>query len=180
MIRRRVTALEAELAELRAGLLRFTAGDSSFVTVGEDCRIDPGVTLIAYDGRPVVIEDQVRIYRGSEIVGPVHIGANTFVNRDAYIRPNTTIGERVNLGPFVRIVTDTHDIAGPERRAGTVRHDAVHIGDGAWIGAGAMVLGGVTVGEGAVVAAGSVVISDVPAHTVVAGTPARHVRDLAH
>ena len=51
------------------------------------------------------------------------------------------------------------------------------IGDHVWIGTGAMVLGGVTIGDGAVVAAGSVVTKDVPGKVIVAGNPARVVRE---
>jgi acetyltransferase-like isoleucine patch superfamily enzyme len=47
-----------------------------------------------------------------------------------------------------------------------------------WIGAGAIILGGVTIGRGAVVAAGAVVTRDVEPDTIVAGTPARKIREL--
>jgi len=53
----------------------------------------------------------------------------------------------------------------------------VHIKRNAWIGAGATILPGVTVGENAVVAAGAVVSRDVQANTVVAGIPAKVIRD---
>ncbi|MDY7540915.1 DapH/DapD/GlmU-related protein [Cryobacterium sp. 5B3] len=52
------------------------------------------------------------------------------------------------------------------------------IGDGAWIGAGTIVLPGVAIGKGAVVAAGSTVTHDVLPNTLVAGVPARLVRQL--
>lgn len=54
--------------------------------------------------------------------------------------------------------------------------DEVFIGDDVWIGAGAIILGGVRIGEGAIVAAGSVVTRDVGDFSIVAGNPARHVR----
>lgn len=53
----------------------------------------------------------------------------------------------------------------------TIRQDA-------WIGAHSLVLRGVTIGEGAIVAAGSVVTKDVPPFTIVAGNPAKIVREL--
>lgn len=54
----------------------------------------------------------------------------------------------------------------------------ITIGSDCWIGGGAIVLGGVTIGEGATVAAGAVVSKDVAPFTVVAGVPARKVRDV--
>jgi acetyltransferase-like isoleucine patch superfamily enzyme len=52
------------------------------------------------------------------------------------------------------------------------------IGRNVWIAAGAIVLQGVTVGADSVIAAGAVVTSDVPASTLVAGVPARVIREL--
>ncbi|MBY8074044.1 CatB-related O-acetyltransferase [Vibrio fluvialis] len=50
------------------------------------------------------------------------------------------------------------------------------IGDGAWIGMRAMIMPGVTIGEGAVIAANSVVTKDVEPYSIVAGSPAKHVK----
>jgi galactoside O-acetyltransferase len=59
-----------------------------------------------------------------------------------------------------------------------VKIKPVKICDHAWIGFNSIILKGVTIGEGAVVAAGSVVTKDVPPYTVVAGNPARVIREL--
>lgn len=55
-----------------------------------------------------------------------------------------------------------------------------YIGKGATIGIGSIILGGVTVGDGAVVAAGSVVSKNVEPYTMVAGIPARQIREFNH
>lgn len=85
------------------------------------------------------------------------------------------------FGPNVVIVTGTHDYA----QFGRSRNEAIPqagrdviIREGAWIAASATVLGPCEVGEHAVVAAGAVVTDDVPAYTLVAGIPARPIRDL--
>jgi galactoside O-acetyltransferase len=59
-----------------------------------------------------------------------------------------------------------------------VRRAPVKIEDKVWIGFNAIVLRGVTIGEGAVVGAGAVVTRNVPAYTIVAGNPARPIREL--
>ena len=149
------------------------------VTVGERTRVDDAVRIMApTEEHLVTIGAGTRIYRGTEILGPVTIGEDSLLNRDCYVRPQVTIGSRVAIGPFVRLITDTHDIGPSEHRAGPFRVDPITVGDGCWIGAGAIVVAGVDIGPGAVVAAGAVVTSDVPANTLVGGTPARVLREL--
>lgn len=61
-----------------------------------------------------------------------------------------------------------------------VKSKPIRICDDAWIGMNVIILKGVTVGEGAVVGAGSVVTKDVPPWTVVAGNPAKVVKEISH
>jgi acetyltransferase-like isoleucine patch superfamily enzyme len=55
---------------------------------------------------------------------------------------------------------------------------SIHIGNNVWIGSNSTVLGGVTIGNNAVIAAGSVVTRDVPENTVVAGVPAKVIKEV--
>ena len=64
------------------------------------------------------------------------------------------------------------------RRAAHPLPFPITVEDDVWIGSGAILTDGVTVGKGAVVAAGSVVTRDVPAYTVVGGSPARPIREV--
>lgn len=125
------------------------------------------------------IGDNAKLYRGCELSAPVVIGDRVFINRDAYIRPNTSIGDNVNLGPFVRLVTDTHDIGPETKRAGKVRHDPITIGDGTWIGASVTILAGVTIGSGCIIAAGAIVTTNIPDNTLAGGVPAKPLRRLS-
>ena len=52
------------------------------------------------------------------------------------------------------------------------------IGHDVWIGHNAIILGGLTIGNGAIIASGSVVTKDVPAFSVVAGIPAKVIREF--
>lgn len=111
----------------------------------------------------------------------VHLGEACFVSTHCFIdaSDDVWIGARASLAMGVTIITSSHDIGGPERRAGGSRKAPVCVGDGAWIGAGALILPGARIGAGAIVAAGAVVTKDVPRDTVVAGTPAKPVRALS-
>lgn len=78
----------------------------------------------------------------------------------------------------VMVLTGSHDLAGPAKRAGELTKEPVTIEEGAWVGAGSIILPGVTIGRGAVVAAGSLVMKNVATNTVVMGNPARVVKRL--
>jgi acetyltransferase-like isoleucine patch superfamily enzyme len=102
------------------------------------------------------------------------IGDRTFVNHRTEIvaHDSVTIGRYCLLAWDVLVLdSDSHSVDGGPRSAPVV------IGDRVWIGCRATVLKGVTVGDGAVIAAGSVVVSDVPPRALVAGNPARVVRE---
>jgi acetyltransferase-like isoleucine patch superfamily enzyme len=90
------------------------------------------------------------------------------------------IGDRVYTSPHTQILAVNHvfdDTHRPFIEQGITAQGIV-IEDDVWLGASAIVTDGVRVGKGAVVAAGAVVTDDVPAHSVVAGVPARVVRRL--
>lgn len=146
--------------------------------LGENVRIDPACTLISRENATIQIGDHTQVWRGGEWTGPITVGKRVFVNQGSYIRPLVTIEDDVSLGPFVRLITDTHDISSGSRRTGTPRKDPILVRRGAWIGAGATVMGGVTIGARSIVAVGAVVNRDVPDDVVVAGVPARVIRRI--
>ena len=122
----------------------------------------------------------------SEVRSPFHcdygtnirIGDRTFVNFGlvALDVAAITVGDDVQIGPNVQLLTPTHPLEADLRRAKWESAAPIAIGDNAWLGGGAVVLPGVTVGEDAVVGAGAVVTRDVPPGGVVVGNPARPIR----
>lgn len=115
-------------------------------------RFAPNVSL----GKSVSIAENVTIYRTAPV----------------------TIGDHTMIGLNVIIHTSTHDY--DRHPMWSLRIDRpVHIGQHVWIGAGAIVLPGVRVGSYSVVAAGSVVTAHVPPGAIVAGNPARIIRQRA-
>jgi hypothetical protein len=85
----------------------------------------------------------------------------------------------VFTGPYVYITDQNHSYADPDIPIGRQWpvNAAVSIGAGSWLGAGAVILPGAQIGANVVVAAGSVVRGQVPDRCVVAGAPARVVRE---
>ena len=101
---------------------------------------------------------------------PVSIGRETFIGRGAYLDNHApiTIGEGCLLGPFLRVLTATHD---PDTY--TLRTAAVEIGPFCWLGAGVTILPGVRIGKGCIIGAGSLVTKDIPPFSVAYGVPCR-------
>jgi serine O-acetyltransferase len=110
---------------------------------------------------------------GADIHPLATIGPGLFLPHSAgiVIGPDVVVGARVRLYQGVTLGEPVHQGAGVWA--------APHVGDDVVIGAHAVVLGAVTIGDGAVVGANSVVTADVAPGTVVAGVPARPVRDGA-
>jgi acetyltransferase-like isoleucine patch superfamily enzyme len=112
----------------------------------------------------------------------IWIGRDSLIGEDTVVRGQggVTIGDRVYTSPLVQVVAVNHVFDDPSRSFTVqgITAQGISIEDDVWIGSGAIVCDGVRVGQGAVVAAGAVVTEDVPPHTVVAGVPARVVREI--
>ena len=131
-------------------------------------------------GPGTVVGGGIHIVGVGRVQDRFSIGARGWINAGCYFDASAPIrlGDDVAVGQQVLVLTQTHRLGPSHRRADGLVASAVTIGDGCWIGARAIVLPGVTVGSGAVVAAGSLVREDVPPDALVAGVPARVVRDL--
>jgi len=110
----------------------------------------------------------------------IRIGARTFINFNftALDVAPITIGDDVQIGPNVQLLTPTHPVEPGPRRDKLEAAQPITIGDNVWIGGGAIILPGVTVGENSVIGAGAVVTKDVPANAVAVGNPARVIRSI--
>jgi acetyltransferase-like isoleucine patch superfamily enzyme len=109
------------------------------------------------------------------------IGDRCVIGRGSHViaHHSLVIGDDVFTGPYVYITDQNHGYADPDIPIGRQMplNAAVRIGSGSWLGAGAIVLPGASIGRNVVVAAGSVVRGAVPDRCVVAGVPARVVRE---
>lgn len=91
-------------------------------------------------------------------------------------RGGLRLGSDVVVASDVQLISGGHDVDSPDFAAFFRR---VEVGDRAWLGSRCTVLAGASIGAGAVVAAAALVTGDVPDHVVVAGVPARAVRERA-
>jgi len=141
---------------------------------------DPGL-------RRRILEDLLGDFgEGSEIRPPlycdygyqIHIGARTFANFGlvALDVAKIIIGDDVQFGPNVQLLTPTHPTDTKLRRSKWEAAKPITIHDNAWLGGGAIVLAGVRIGENAIVGAGAAVNKGVPPNSLVVGNPARVVR----
>ena len=139
------------------------------------------------------METRISLKECSELItnGNFSIGAGTDIRvfkdgklemDSGYINGYTQVvcAKSIKIGKDVAIAreviirdTDAHDVVGKPHE----KVKPVVIGDHVWIGAKAMIMKGVTIGEGAIVAAGAVVTKDVPPKTIVAGVPARVIKE---
>ncbi|QWT18321.1 maltose O-acetyltransferase [Collinsella sp. zg1085] len=107
-----------------------------------------------------------------------HLGEGVFINSGCRFQDQggIYIGDRALIGHNCMIATLNHNME-PSLR-GNIVPSPVHIGADVWLGANVTVLPSVTIGDGAVVAAGAVVTKDVPARCVVAGVPAKVIKNI--
>lgn len=175
---------EASVVPYRQAKLRVRGAVSGDGTLDVGPRWPGGVflptTFIVQSGGTCRVDGSFRLMTGSSVIvesGAYLRLASGVINNGAKISCFTgiSIGEGAHVGPDVVILdSDSHAIT---PSTGPIAAP-IEIGDHVWIGARAMVLKGVTIGDGAVVAAASVVTKDVAPGALVAGSPARYVRDV--
>lgn len=175
------------LAAIENGVrLRF----ADHIRLGRNVYLDQGVYLHACpagisigDNSLVMHGSILHVYNFRDLPHAfIHIGRDSLIGELNVLRGQggITIGDRVYTAPLVQILAVNHVFDDPTRPIieQGITAEGIMIEDDAWIGAGAIITDGVRVGQGAVVAAGAVVTSDVPAHTVVGGAPARVLREI--
>lgn len=109
----------------------------------------------------------------------VRLGARVYINAGGVFLDAApiTLGDDVQLGPGVQLLTSDHPRDAAERAAGLESARAISIGARAWLGGGVIVLPGVEIGRDAVIGAGSVVTTSVPPGVTAAGNPCRVIRN---
>lgn len=124
---------------------------------------------------------EIHVGKGTRIVGPIFVTAKLNIGEDVWVGRNfsvegngeVTVGDYCDFAPNVTLYTGTHEIGGPERRAGKGVNGRIVIGYGCWICGSSVILPNVEIGNGVLVAAGSVVNKSQPSNQLIAGSPAQ-------
>lgn len=147
------------------------------VTVGERYRISPFVNM--YD---CVLGDDVSVGPFVEIQKGVVIGNRCKIQSHSFLCEGVELGDRVFIGHGVMFTNDREPRScgadGELLKAGEWELKKTIVRSSVSIGTGAVILPGIEIGENAMIGAGAVVTKNVPANTVVAGVPARVIRQL--
>ncbi len=153
-----------------------------FLSLGENVIFEEGVLIF----HPEHLEIGNNVYIGHNTIlkgyhkNKMTIGDNTWIGQSCFFHSGggLKIGSDVGIAPCVKIITSVHEenpVSYPVIRNELIMKK-VSIENGCDIGLGAILLPGVKIGGGAIIGAGSVVTGDVAPHTVVAGSPARFIR----
>ena len=162
-------------------VLRGATQKHKFKNCGSLLRLEKGVRIWKNNGE-ISVGNRVLIHRycklsayGADGVSKITIGDNSYIGDRTEIHAGLSveIGSGCDISWDCNILDrDYHKLCSDKEVLKPVK-----ICDNVWIGCGATVLKGVTIGEGSVVAAGAVVTKDVPPHSLVAGNPAKVVRE---
>ena len=157
---------------------------NEFVCIAPDVKLGKGVKLSKFINLyGCEVGDDSKIGAFVEIQKNAKVGKNCKISSHSFVCEGVVIEDNVFIGHGVTFINDPYPRATTDD--GTLQTDAdwkvetTVIKKGASIGSGATILCNVTIGEHAIVGAGSVVTKDVPAHAIVAGNPARMLRQLA-
>ena len=146
-----------------------------FQVNGPRIRIGERLHCMATRERPI----QLTVHPDREQTSQLNVGAYCIILPGVRI----AAGESISIGNNCMFATncyvtdaDWHDQY--DRTAAPGKTGAIVLGDNVWVGDSAIVCKGVRIGDNSIVGAGAVVTRDVPANTIVAGNPARPVKQL--
>lgn len=157
---------------------------NEFVCIAPDVKLGKNVKLSKFINLyGCTVGDDTKIGAFVEIQKNASVGKNCKISSHAFICEGVTIEDAVFIGHSVTFINDSYPRAtacdGQLQTEADWKVEKTLVKKGATIGSGTTILANVTVGEGAIVGAGSVVTKDVPANTIVAGNPARILRQVS-
>lgn len=155
----------------------------NYLSISEDVKLGENVKLAKFINLyGCTIGDNTKIGTFVEVQKNATIGKNCKISSHTFICEGVVIEDNVFIGHSVTFINDTYPRAtnpdGGLQTEADWKVEPTHVKRGASIGSGATILSHVTIGENAIVGAGSVVTKDVPPNAVVAGNPAKVLRNI--
>ena len=128
----------------------------------------------------------IQVGTGSNVVGPISSKGILIIGRNVWIGANlkcyglgtVEIEDNCDIAPDVTFLTGGHEMGDRVRRAGRGITTNIRVRKGSWIGARTTVLGNIEIGEACVVAVGAVVTKNIENNKLIAGVPAKVIRNL--
>jgi acetyltransferase-like isoleucine patch superfamily enzyme len=159
-----------------------TSDPGMFQRIAPDVKLGSGVKIFAFTNLyGCEVGDDTKVGTFVEIQKRARIGKRCKISSHTFICEGVTIEDEVFVGHNVTFINDLYPRATTGGQLQTEADWECHptlVKRGASIGSSCTLLCGVTIGENAIIGAGSVVTKDVPANTVVAGNPARILREI--
>lgn len=170
-----------EYKEILLDLCRGALRRGRFSHAGKTLRMGRGVVIMKKNAE-ITVGDRVLLHKncklsawGTDGKAAIRIGSRTYIGdrTEIHAGESVTIGNECDISWNCTIMDRDYHKLGTDKEIFL----PVTIGNRVWIGCNAIILKGVTIGDGAVVAAGSVVTKNVPPKSLVAGNPARVIRE---
>jgi acetyltransferase-like isoleucine patch superfamily enzyme len=147
------------------------------VKLGRDVKLSKFINLYGCE-----VGDETKIGAFVEIQKNAVVGKRCKISSHTFICEGVTIEDNVFIGHSVTFINDSYPRAttaeGGLQTEADWKVERTLVKKGASIGSGSSILSNITIGENAIIGAGSVVTKDVPANTIVAGNPARVLRQI--
>jgi len=147
------------------------------VKLGRDVKLSKFINLYGCE-----VGDETKIGAFVEIQKNAVVGKRCKISSHTFICEGVTIEDNVFIGHSVTFINDSYPRAttaeGGLQTEADWKVERTLVRKGASIGSGSSILSNITIGENAIIGAGSVVTKDVPANTIVAGNPARVLRQI--
>lgn len=137
------------------------------------------IQLLRLRYRAFLVHRTTYLAAGSQIHASLAVGHYGYIGPRAEIPPLVSMGNYVMIGPDLLITGRDHIFDNPGTAvifSGRPSPASTRIEDDVWIGARVTIMRGVTIGRGAIIATGSIVTSDVQPYSIMAGVPARPIR----